>query len=576
MLDEESMIPGGEYQRIAPGTHVGPYEILSMLGAGGMGEVYRARDPRLSRTVAIKVLPHYAASDAERRKRLLREARTASALNHPNIVTVYDVVSEGGRDSIVMEYVEGGPLSEILSRNQLRPAQAVEYAIQIAEALAAAHAAGVVHRDVKPGNIMVTAAGAVKVLDFGLAKPPLALGPEGETASMTAEGTIAGTLAYMSPEQAEGRKVDARSDIFSFGACLYEMFSGRRPFAADTELRTLHAILHETPEPLSEKIPAPLRAIVEKAMEKEPASRYQAITDVAVDLQRWKRDTAVRAATGATSGAEVRTIRRWNVIAPAVAVLLALLAAGYFRLHGKPKLTDKDTIVLADFANKTGDPVFDGTLRQGLAVQLEQSPFLSLVSDQRIQTTLALMDQPKDARLTSDVAQQICARTASAAVLEGSIAPLGNQYVLGLRARSCRTGDVLDEEQVQSARKEDVLNDLSKISSRFRSRVGESLAMVQEHATPLPEATTPSLEALQAFSNGFKVVIDTSSAAAVPFFKRAIEIDPKFAMAHAYLGRVYGDIGETELSAESTRRAWELRDRTTDAEKFFITSTYHL
>ena len=268
--------------------------------------------------------------------------------------------------------------------------------------------------------------------------------------------------------------------------------------------------------------------------------------------------------------------RRWKLTVPAIVAVLALSVGGYFYLRPTPKLTDKDTIVVADFTNTTGDPVFDGTLRQGLAVQLEQSPFLSLISEERIQQVLRLMGKPADARLTPEVAREICERTASAAVLDGSIARLGSQYVLGLRAEDCRTGDVLADQQMQAARKEDVLNALGQIASKFRTRVGESLTTVKQHDTPLAEATTPSLEALKAYSAGWKAAFSTGSAAAVPFFSRAIEIDPNFASAYAALGRMYGDIGESVLSALNTSKAYELRDRASDQEKFFISLTYDL
>ena len=268
--------------------------------------------------------------------------------------------------------------------------------------------------------------------------------------------------------------------------------------------------------------------------------------------------------------------KRWKLIVPATVAVLALSVGGYFYLHRAPKLTDKDTIVLADFNNTTVDSVFDGTLRRGLAVQLEQSPFLSLISDERIQQVLRLMGKPADARLTPEIAREICERTASAAVLDGSIASLGSQYVLGLRAEDCRTGDVLADEQVQVARKEEVLNALGQIATRFRSRVGESLTTVKKYDIPLAEATTPSLEALKAYSEGWQVSFSSGSAAALPFFKRAIEIDPNFASAYAALGRMYGDIGESVLSAVNTSRAYQLRDRASDQERFFISLTYDL
>ena len=377
----------------------------------------------------------------------------------------------------------------------------------------------------------------------------------------------------MSPEQASGRSTDPRSDIFSFGVVLYELLAGRRPFGGATDLEVLQTIIHGSAPPLGADVPVALRMIVEKAIEKGPAERYQSMRDLVVDLRRLTRQT------GEITGPETprpRSTKRWTVIVPAAAAVLAMIVAGYWYLHRTQKLTEKDTLVLADFVNNTGDPVFDGTLRQGLSVQLEQSPFLSLVSEQRIQKTLALMGQPADARLTPDLAQQICERIASAAVLDGSIASLGSQYVLGLRAKNCRTGDVLDEEQVQAARKEDVLNALSQIATKFRTRVGESLATVEKHDTPLAEATTSSLDALKSYSAALKVLHSGHSADAVALFKHATEIDPKFAIAHAYLGRAYADIGESSLSAESTSRAYQLRDRASDSEKFFITASYDL
>ena len=605
------------------GSKVSHYRILEKLGAGGMGEVYLAEDMRLGRKVAIKILSEEFTTNKDRLHRFEQEAAAASNLNHPNILTIHEVGSDDGRHFIATEYIDGVTLRRKAAEGPLEIREILDIAIQIASALEEAHAAGIVHRDIKPDNVMVRRNGYVKVLDFGLAKltetvDRSPLDPDAATRVMvhTDAGVVMGTSHYMSPEQARGKPVDARSDIWSLGVVIYEMVAGRTPFSGETSTDVIVAITQKEPPPLARfapNAPAELDWIVNKTLRKDRDERYQTIKELLTDLRRVKQRlefetelerssspelitkstvstvaaptmqdhavvTARKTVTHVSSAEYIATGIKRHKIAAALIVLLIVAGVGagyYYAFHRAEPLTERDTVLLTDFVNTTGEPVFDGTLKQALAVQLGQTPFLNLFPEERVRETLRFMGRSPDDRITRDVGREICERQGIKAMLAGSIARLGNNYVITIEAIDPRSNDPFASEQVEADSKEKVLSSLGAAASNLRQKLGESLSSIQKYDVKIEQATTSSLEALKAYAMGDEERTKGRARESLVFYKRAVELDPNFAMAHARIGVHYFNQEQIETSKQYTQRAYELRDRVSERERLYISEKYY-
>ncbi len=572
------------------GRTISHYRVIERLGGGGMGIVYKAEDTRLHRFVALKFLPKDLAGDPKWLDRFQREAEAASALNHPNICTIYDIGEDDGKAFIAMEFLHGENLRQMISRGSLATDQALSIGVQVADALEAAHRNGIVHRDVKPANIFVVDGGHTKLLDFGVAKltregegaseKPAGLGQQQFSEHLTQTGIAVGTAAYMSPEQIRGEAIDQRTDLFSFGVVLYEIASGVRPFNGSASESVAQAILHEDPPSVATvnpKLSPKVAAIISKALQKKPEERYQHASELSADLRRVTREIeGTQANRKALQALWQRTSAGARIAILVLSVVAAIAAAAIYRLHrAKIALTERDTVVLADFDNRTGDPVFDDALKTALDIALNQSPFLNALSDNNVAATLKFMSRPPDTKLTAGIAREICERAGGRAYIAGSIAGQASQYLLELKAVNCQSGDTVADEKVTAANKQKVLDALSEATSKLRGELGESLATVQKFDVPLAQATTSSLDALKAYSLGEGVFHEKGPTAALPYHQRAIELDPDFATAYNAISGDYSMLGQMARSNEYRLKAFQLREHASEREKFLITGAYY-
>ncbi len=629
------------------GQTVSHYKIVEKLGGGGMGVVYKAEDTKLGRFVALKFLPDAVSQDRQAVERFMLEARAAASLSHPHICTIHEIDEYEGIPFIAMEYLEGQNLKFAIAGKPMNTEVVVELGIQIAEALAAAHAKGITHRDIKPSNIFLSHGGQIKVVDFGLAKfaaPPGSMSEDEtivadaptQTADLTGSGTAMGTVAYMSPEQALGQDVDARTDLFSLGAVLYEMVTGRQAFMGSTQAAIFDKILNRpvlAPARLGLEVPYELEQILSKSLEKNKILRYQSSLELHTDLRRVRRNlesghsssvaipdqsgeqvpsmsgsvaavtpmsgsasamtpgmTGTEVASGsATTGAaqvvsgstaapiahpEKSKQSLWIMGALLVAAI-AVIAILLMPSEEGPALAESDVLLLTDFVNTTGDPVFDGTLKQALAVKLQESPYLNLLSERQVQDTLKLMNRPTDERVTPEIGQEICERRGIKAMVTGEVASLGESYVVTLNAVECLGGESLARQQVEASSKEGVLAAVGDAAVKMRQGLGESLASIEQFDAPVEDATTSSLEALKAFAMGDRTRIEATEEESIPLYKRALELDPDFAFAHARLGNAYANLREYDNAVFHKSRAYELRDEVSERERLYITGHYH-